>query len=339
MQAALDCYNRCRDRALDAFGKGGEDFLPRLSEPCKGTADRVLDVLDTLGEFIPDRRELSARQVIHKIEAVLGDRADAGHSRRHCALYPAAVLFISRLHLGKFRGRILLGGLHSRGNRFLHAVEFLIYLVFDRREFPACQIVKEGESCGVKSLYSFYRCCSDPLDAAAVFLVGPFHVAELFFYGRLGCAHHLADDIADCPEYLLCDLEGGTEFFFDPAENAVHQVSEPLAFVVKKDYACNQSNNADHDPGDRIGQQRRRKAPDRCDQRPEGGGSGGDCLLCHPDQTGHHTFEGIDPADRSGFRHACDIQSHIFYTADCSGSGTFDEGKALLDAIACVHPI
>ena len=128
---------------------------------------------------------------------------------------------------------------------------------------PACQIVKEGESCGVKSLYSFYRCCSDPPDAAAVFLVGPFHVAELFFYGRLGCAHHLADDIADCPEYLLCDLEGGTEFFFDPAENAVHQVSEPLAFVVKKDDACNQSNNADHDPGDRIGQQRRRKAPDR----------------------------------------------------------------------------
>ena len=25
-------------------------------------------------------------------------------------------------------------------------------------------------------------------------------------------------------------------------------------------------------------------------------------MLCHPNQTGHHTFEGIDPADRSGIR-------------------------------------
>ena len=173
------------------------------------------------------------------------------------------------LYVVKALGDRCLHRTQNRANYIFYWPQYIRKLIADFREPPAGEIIQEGKTRCIDALDSLDRCRCYATDAPAVRLVCGSHVVEVLGDRRLRCVHDGADDVADAREDRRRNLKSCAELLLEKVDDCVDRVSEPLALVVEQHQGRDEGHDADHDPGDGVRQERRRKAPHARYERSE----------------------------------------------------------------------
>ena len=195
--------------------------------------------------------QLAPGQIIQGVESGLCDAPDALHGGRCRAPDTAAVFFVDGLQLA----------------------QPLRCCVLQLGELASGEIVQEGIPSSEDALHALYRSCCHAPDAAAVFLVGAFHVVQFLLDGGLRRPHDAPDHVADCAEDVPGDLQGRAQLLLEETQDCIDAIAEPLALVVEQHQGRYEGHDAYDYPGHGVGKQGRCEAPHGAYERCQ-------CALC-----------------------------------------------------------